>query len=85
MSLFNPRFCLLTLSSQSICFWFCFPGKITDQVPKEMRDSGKLHITWLIELVVEILAVYFPTRKRKKKKKPTQPKANLKNYYKSQL
>lgn len=74
MSLFNPRFCLLTLSSQSICFGFCFPGKIIDQVPKEIRDSGKLHITWLVELVVEILAIFLP--EKKKKKKPTRSKAN---------
>ena len=55
-------------------FWFCFSGKIIDQVPKDIRDSGKLHIIWLVKLALEILNLpsIFPQRlckgeKRKRK------------------
>lgn len=49
------HFCLVTLGSQSIFLGFCLSRKIIDQFPKDIGDSGKLHIIWLVKVAVEIL------------------------------
>lgn len=83
-------FCLLTLSSVYLLLVLFSLEKIIDQVPKDIRDSGKLHMTWLA-LVVEILTPSFfykscrqektretkKSSKRKKENPPYQLKANL--------